>query len=211
MAFRIVPALQPDRSQGSKNASLALVLIANIAIEKRTLLSLRYVHFCPFPLSGSHKWTFISTLTDVSRSILMYLHDEASPNRVVAVDIGSRGFHIWQNYVNAMDLLRALFRLSIGHGGGTASPAEKEANRSLALHARSGVLHIAAGETPLFVSTITLDIMDARSVVHRNATMQLIAFIIRRASLAVSSCLVLEFDSFYLETHDSVSKSSSAC
>lgn len=142
--------------------------------------------YIPIAHAYAHEWT-LSTLTDVSRSSLMYLHDGSLPNKLVAVDIGSRGFHIWQNYVNAMDLLRALFRLSTSHGTGTPSPAEKEANRTLALHARSGVLHIATSETPLFVSTITLDIMDARSVVHRNATMQLIAFIIRRVSLSVQS------------------------
>lgn len=116
-----------------------------------------------------------------------YLHDEVSPHRIVAVDLGARGFHIWQNYVSAMELLRALFRLASSYGVGTASATERENTRVVAQHARSGVMHIAANDTPLFVSTISLDIMDAMSIVHRNSTMQLVAFVIRKAGLHVQS------------------------
>lgn len=116
---------------------------------------------------------------DVSKSVMLYLQDDLSEHRSVAVDLASRGFHIWQNYVSAMELLRSLFRLTTV----TASSADdKDKARNIAQHARTGVLHIASSATPLFVSTISLDIMDATSVVHRNATMQLIAFIIRKVS-----------------------------
>lgn len=71
---------------------------------------------------------------------------------------------------------------------------DKEAAKVVAQHARSGVLHIAANDTPLFVSTITLDIMDATSVAHRNSTMQLIAFIIRKVSVVV----LVELQEYYL-------------
>lgn len=121
-----------------------------------------------------------STLTDISKSILLYLHDESSPHRAVAVDLGARGFHLWQNYISAMELLRSLFRLTTFTSVAGTSSVDKEKGRIIAQHARSGVLHIAASATPLFVSTISLDIMDATSVVHRNSTMQLIAFIIRK-------------------------------
>lgn len=139
---------------------------------------------------------------------MLYLHDELSPHRIVSVDLGSRGFHIWQNYVSAMELLRALFRLASGYGVGTTSPAERENARVVAQHARTGVMHIAANDTPLFVSTISLDIMDATSVVHRNSTMQLIAFIIRKAGLRVyhiDNVLTLRL----VETDDIVSQSPS--
>lgn len=116
---------------------------------------------------------------------MLYLHDESSPHRIVAVDLGARGFHIWQNYISAMELLRSLFRLASNYSVGSTSPPRTEGTRVLAQQARSGVMHIATHDTPLFISTISLDIMDATSVVHRNSTMQLIAFIIRKAGLHI--------------------------
>lgn len=94
----------------------------------------------------------------------------------MAIELCSRGFHIWQNYVDAMELLRSLFRLA------SASPTQKEASqaRILVQLARTGVLQIAASSTPLFISTISLDIMDTTSLDHRGSTMQLIAFVIRK-------------------------------
>ena len=122
---------------------------------------------------------FTSALKDIAKSILLYLHDEACAHRSFAVDLGARGFHIWQNYIDAMDLLRSLFRLSTTHPN---SPAhDKDAQRNLTAMARTGVLLIAAKNTPLFISTISLDIMDSTSVSDRNSTMQLVAFIIRKA------------------------------
>ncbi|KAF8318412.1 hypothetical protein DL93DRAFT_2153747 [Clavulina sp. PMI_390] len=156
-----LPILLPDLERDSSIARLSLVLCANVAIEKVSMVS-------------------PSTLSDISKSIMFYLHDDASPHRVVAVDAGARGFHIWQNYISAMELLRSLFRLTTPSNQGTLSSAEKERGRAIAQSARSGVLHIAASATPLFVSTILVDIMDATSIVHCNTTMHLLAFIIRK-------------------------------
>lgn len=114
---------------------------------------------------------------------MLYMLDESPAHRTVAVDLGARGFHLWQNYISAMELLRSLFRLTTHNSASGNPPADSDGARVVAQHARSGVLHIAASETPLFVSTISLDIMDATSIVHRNSTMQLIAFIIRKVRI----------------------------
>jgi hypothetical protein len=115
----------------------------------------------------------ISTLTDIAKSIALYLHDEASAHRVIAIDLCSRGFQIWQHYVDAMEILRALFTL--------ASSTSNE-TRLAAQEARLAVLQIASTNTPLFMTTLSLDITQPRSVEHRKATMQLVAFLIRKVN-----------------------------
>ena len=92
----------------------------------------------------------------------------------MVTELCSRGFQIWQHYVDAMDVLRGVFRL-------TMTGRKENANNRLGPIARLAVLQIAASNTPLFISTISLDIMDATSVEHRSSTMQLVAFIIRKA------------------------------
>ena len=104
------------------------------------------------------------------------MNDDQSPNRAVAIDLCSRGFHIWRIYVNAMELLRSLSRLAVG----TQAQKDNADLRHLIQLARTGVLHIAKTNTPLFISTISLDIMDTNSIEHRGSTMQLIAYIIRK-------------------------------
>jgi rabconnectin-3b len=115
-----------------------------------------------------------STLTDISKSVALYLHDDMCPHRAMSIELCSRGFHIWQNYTDAMELLRSLFRLA------SASPKEATQTRNLGQLARTSVLQIAASNTPLFITTISLDIMDPESLGHRSSTMQLVAFVIRK-------------------------------
>jgi len=104
----------------------------------------------------------------------MYLHDEKSTYRVLAIDLCSRGFHIWQHYVDAMEILRALFNLA------TNSRKESISTKNVGPQARLAVLQIAASNTPLFMTTLGLDILHPRSVEHRKSTMQLVAFLIRK-------------------------------
>lgn len=106
-------------------------------------------------------------LTDISKSIALYLHDENSPHRIVAIDLCAKGFHIWQNYVDAMELLRSSFNLATSSG-------------TIASSARLAILQIAATSTPLFITTLTLDILHPRSVDQQKSTMQIVAFMIRR-------------------------------
>jgi len=96
--------------------------------------------------------------------------------RVLAIDLCSRGFQVWQNYVDAMEILRALFTL--------ATNASKQAitAQNIGAQARLAVLQIASSNTPLFMTTMGLDILHPRSVEHRKSVMQIFAFLIRKVS-----------------------------
>jgi hypothetical protein len=117
-------------------------------------------------------------VTDIAKSIALYLHDEAqapasATNRILSIELCSRGFQVWQHHVDAMEMLRALFGFAVASGGGK-NVGGKEA--------RAAVLQIAASSTPLFMTTLSLDITQPKSMEHRRATMQLVAFIVRKVS-----------------------------
>ena len=48
------------------------------------------------------------TLSDVAKSVMIYFNDATSPYRVLAIDLCSRGFEIWQQYFDSMEALRSL-------------------------------------------------------------------------------------------------------
>ncbi len=133
------------------------------------------------------------------------MNDDQSPNRVVAIDLCSRGFHIWRVYINSMELLRSLSRLAVG----TSAQKEDADLRNLVQLARTGVLRIAKTNTPLFISTISLDIMDTNSIEHRGSTMQLIAYIIRRVRR--SRHLLICGSYSYTGSNDIASEFASSC
>ena len=54
--------------------------------------------------------------------------------------------------------------------------------RNAAAQARLAVLHIASGNTPLFMTTLSLDILHPRTVEYSKSVMQLVAFLIRKVS-----------------------------
>ena len=116
-------------------------------------------------------------MTDIAKSITLYLHDDNCPYRVLAIDLCSRGFEIWQHHVDAMEVLRDLFNLS--------TSAEKE--RNVGPQARLAVLQIASSNTPLFMTTLSLDILHPKSVQRRKSIMQLVAFLIRKVTTTPSS------------------------
>lgn len=115
-----------------------------------------------------------SALTDISKSIALYLHDEQSLHRVLAVDLCSRGFHIWQHYIDAMEILRALFTLS------TTSRKEAISTQNIGTQARLAVLQIATANTALFMTTLGLDILTPPNLEHRRTVLQIVAFLIRK-------------------------------
>jgi hypothetical protein len=88
----------------------------------------------------------------------------------LAIDLCSRGFQTWQHHVDAMEVLRALFNLS--------TSADKESN--VGPQARLAVLQIASSNTPLFMTTLLLDILHPKSVQQRKSILQLVAFLIRK-------------------------------
>ncbi|CAE6507831.1 unnamed protein product [Rhizoctonia solani] len=161
--WEYLPALQPIEMAHSPLAVQALIVCAVIAASKHSLLSTTHV-------------------ADIAKSIALYLHDEleasSSPaNRILSIELSSRGFQVWQHHVDAMEMLRALFGFAVAPSGGGKNVGGKEA--------RAAVLQIAASSTPLFMTTLSLDITQPKSIEHRRATMQLVAFIIRKKPLVL--------------------------
>ncbi|CAE6464175.1 unnamed protein product [Rhizoctonia solani] len=158
-----LPTLQPPEMAHSPLAVQALIVCAVIAASKHSLLPTVCV-------------------IDIAKSIALYLHDEleasTSPaNRILSIELSSRGFQVWQHHVDAMEMLRALFGFAVAPSGGGKNTGGKEA--------RAAVLQIAASSTPLFMTTLSLDITQPKSTEHRRATMQLVAFIIRKKPLVL--------------------------
>ncbi|KAJ7068988.1 hypothetical protein B0H15DRAFT_138368 [Mycena belliarum] len=155
-----LPCLKSTADRESLPAALALFMCGHIAAEKYSLLS-------------------SNALTDVSKSIALYLHDEHSLYRVLAIDLCSRGFHIWQHYIDAMEILRALFNLA------TSSRKETISAQNAGPQARLAVLQIASNNTALFMTTLALDILNPLGVDHRKSVMQIVAFLIRKRPLVL--------------------------
>ena len=131
---------------------------------------MRHLPFSHFTQSNSPN--FLRTLTDIAKSVALYLHDEASPHRILAIELCSSGFHVWQHYVDSVNALRALFDLA------TAGKGE-------GIQARAAVLQIATSNTPLFMTTLSMDIANPGSVERKKSVMQLIAYLIKKVCLYV--------------------------
>jgi hypothetical protein len=115
-----------------------------------------------------------STLTDISKSMALYLHNEHSSHQVLAIDVCSRGFQIWQHYVDAMEILRALSLLA------TNTRKDSISSQNAGPQARLAILQIASSNTALFMTTLALDILNPHSMDHRKSVMQIVAFLIRK-------------------------------
>jgi len=120
-------------------------------------------------------------LRDVSKSISLYLLDDQSSYRVLAIDLCSRGFHVWQHYIDSMEILRSLFALA------TASRKNDVLSQNVGAQARAAVLSIATKNTPLFMSTLGLDILTPPTLEHRRSVMQIVVFLIRKVCSLSSS------------------------
>ena len=163
--------MQPQASRESEVAALSFLLCGSIAAEKFSLLSVKFV----LPLLNAFKCLFwLSALTDITKSLTLYLHDEDSNHRVLAIDICSKGFHVWQRYIDSMEILRALFTLA------TNVRKDSISVQNVAAQARTAVLTLATNHTALFMSTLCLDVLNPPSLEHRRSVMQIIAFLIRK-------------------------------
>ncbi|KAJ3733629.1 hypothetical protein DFJ43DRAFT_1117017 [Lentinula guzmanii] len=151
-----LPCLQPAAEKETALAALSLFLCGYLAADKYSMLS-------------------ASALTDIVKSISMYLHDEHSIYRVLAIDLCSRGFHVWQHYIDALEILRSLFSLA------TSSKKESINAQNVGAQARIAILHIASTNTPLFMTTLGLDILNPTSTEQRKSVMQIVAFLIKKA------------------------------
>ncbi|BGP41867.1 hypothetical protein JCM10449v2_005861 [Rhodotorula kratochvilovae] len=158
-----LPARQQGQGVLHYRADHALLIIGLIAVERFKLLS-------------------SSMLVDVASSVAIYLDEGAHPyHQAVAAELCSRGFAIWQNYVDAMGLVRALFALAIGRNPATPN--------DLRILARNATLHVAGINTPLFMTTLLHDILNASTASSRNATLKLLGFLIRKKPLVLYSNL----------------------
>ncbi|KAF8158416.1 hypothetical protein B0H34DRAFT_797808 [Crassisporium funariophilum] len=150
-----VPSLQPDAEKETLNAAMALFICGCVASEKYSLLT-------------------VNALTDISKSISLYLHDEKSIYRVLAIDLCSRGFHVWQHYTDSMEILRSLFSLS------TSMRKDAISIQNVGAQARFAVLAIASNSMPLLMGTLCLDILTPPSMEHRRSVLQILAFLIKK-------------------------------
>lgn len=150
----------------------ALALLGSIAVERYTCLSPR--------LLKDIASTIHSAITTDKGSEMRTAHDLQM--LAVAIELCRNGFSIWQHYLDATEVVRSLFALSTSTSAGSGKDGELRAL------ARSATLQIAAENTPLFMTTLSLDILHARSPAHCSATMRLVAFMVRkRPSVLVAS------------------------
>lgn len=94
--------------------------------------------------------------------------------KALAIDLCSRGFSVWQHYVDSMEMLRSLFNLA------TSMKKESISAQNVGPQARQAVLHIVTDHTGIFMTTLSLDILHPQSLEHRKSVMQLMAFLIRK-------------------------------
>ncbi|KIY52426.1 WD40 repeat-like protein [Fistulina hepatica ATCC 64428] len=155
-----LPWVQPETERDSSQTASALFICGYLAAERYALLSTQ-------------------TLTDIAKSISCYLHDGNPINCVLAIDLSARGFQVWQHYIDAVEILRALFNLA------TATRKDSISLQNVGSQARAAVLQIAGSDTPLFMTTLGLDILNPVSTEHRKSVMQVVAFLIRKRPLVL--------------------------
>ncbi|KAL1733507.1 hypothetical protein EV714DRAFT_204586 [Schizophyllum commune] len=159
-----LPCLQPPPEQQATSSAMALFICGYLAAEKYAVMS-------------TH------VLTDISKSVALYLHDEHSTHRVLAIELCAYGFHVWQHYVDAMEVLRALFLLA------TSAKKDSISTQNPSAQARAAILSIASAATPLFMTTLSLDVLSPSTAEHRRSVMQVVAFLIRKRPLVLQSSL----------------------
>jgi hypothetical protein len=149
----------PESQRNSDASARALILIGQIVVENYSLFS-------------------TALLKDVAQSVTLYLNNASSPFRALGIDLCSAGFQIWQHYIDAMEVLRSLFHLATNKNPG-----------GITLQARNASFHVASTNTPLFMTTLSYDIINATSPEQRNATMKLVALLAKRKPLILYSSL----------------------
>lgn len=90
----------------------------------------------------------------------------------ISVELCSRGFEWIQRYVDAVALVKNLFALATGK--------DEETPADLRSAASKAILHVAATNVQLFMATMAFDVLHTTSANHRNATMRLVIFMVRR-------------------------------
>jgi len=124
-----------------------------------------------------------SALNIISKSVMVYLHENDVSCKALAIDLCSRGFNVWQHYIDSMEMLRNLFNLA------TSTKKESISAQNVGPQARQAVLRIVVDNTGIFMTTLSLDILHPQSLEHRKSVMQLVAFLIRKKPLVIHSNL----------------------
>lgn len=114
-------------------------------------------------------------LKDISQSILLLITAPNEDQQSLAIDLAQKGFDIWQNYIDPMELLRSLFGIATSPRGAAREAA----------HARVAVLQLASSHTPLFMSTLSADIVDAQTIAERAAVMKLCVHVARKKPIVL--------------------------
>ena len=154
----------PNNDAGAELRTRALALLGSIAVERYTSLSPRMLKDIASTIHGA----IVSDQGSEMRSA------QGSQMLAVAIELCRNGFSMWQHYFDATEVVRSLFALSTSTSGGSGTDGD------LRTLARSATLQIAAENTPLFMTTLSLDILHARSAAHCAATMRLVAFMVRK-------------------------------
>ncbi|EST10087.2 Quinoprotein amine dehydrogenase, beta chain-like protein [Kalmanozyma brasiliensis GHG001] len=144
----------------------ALALLGSIAVERYTSMSPRLLKDIAKAIHGS----IVSDKGSEMRS------SHELQMLAVAIELCRQGFSMWQHYFDATEVVRSLFALSTS----TSTSSSTSADSDLRTLARAATLQIAAENTPLFMTTLSLDILHARSAAHCSATMRLVAFMVRK-------------------------------
>ena len=105
---------------------------------------------------------------------MVYLQENDVSCKALAIDLCSRGFSVWQHYIDSMEMLRNLFNLA------TSTKKESISVQNVGPQARQAILHIVTDNTGIFMTTLLLDILHPQSLEHRKSVMQLVAFLIRK-------------------------------
>ena len=75
-----------------------------------------------------------------------------------------------------------------GPGVEPSSKKEGISMHNVGQQARTAVLQIASGNTPLFMTTLSIDILQPKSVQHRKSVMQLVIFLIHKVRTRTVLC-----------------------
>jgi len=116
----------------------------------------------------------------------MYLQDDRPICKTLAIDLCSRGFNIWQSYVDVVSLLRSLFSLA------THTKKDGISTLNVGAAARGAVLQVTSINTPLVMTTLSMDILHVTDVQQRKSLMQMLAFLIRKVILMIPKMLSLD-------------------
>lgn len=151
----------------------ALLLIGLIVSERYKLLSTKVLKDLSIAVFQATSPPNRQPAHQFSRSRLEMLK--------AGLEICSKTFEIIQNYIDAIELVRNLFGWATGKDG--ECPGELKAM------AKYACLHVASVNTPLFMTTLSYDLMMSDNPNDRISTMKLVVFMVRRRPLVLHASL----------------------